>query len=125
MNVKIAIHSEFSDADVFITRSMPALPRVGDTFWLSEEDCEELETKAKVAQEAKPFVFRDWMYGNKRDELSFEDVLFVSEVRWEHVEGGYSPTILVGESSGVMNSTDRDEIKRWLGQVLLTGKMSG
>lgn len=72
--IKIRVHIEnddvFMDENVFVDITLPAVPRKGETLYLTDEAQTELENKAKssliVATPYAPL----WFYGHSRAQLS-------------------------------------------------------
>ncbi len=72
--LKIRVHIEnentFMDENVFVDITLPAVPRKGDTLYLTEEAQTELENKAKSNLKIAVSYAPLWFYGHSRKHLS-------------------------------------------------------
>jgi hypothetical protein len=78
INVRVHIFNglEFMDENVFIDIILPAVPRRKDTLYLTEEQMNELEEKAK-ANIKKIWIYTDYFYGDcciSMDRIKEEDL---------------------------------------------------
>lgn len=72
------------DENVFIDTKLPSVPRVGETVYLSEEEQNKLEKKAKSSLDIAR-TYQNWFYGNSfgcenLKEKHLEDLMFDSAI---------------------------------------------
>jgi len=96
INVKVYIEDEdnieFLDDDVSVSFKLPAIPRVGERIFLTEELRSQLENMAKSSLD-KASNYRNWFYGGSHNvrrggdvqeknlkDLSFDDASYVTHV---------------------------------------------
>lgn len=94
INVRVYIRDEveFLDDDVSVSFKLPAIPRVGERIFLSEELQSQLENMARSSLD-KASNYRNWFYGhshyvrfghdikeNNLKDLSFGDASYVTHV---------------------------------------------
>ena len=105
--IKCKIHivndSEIYDENVFVECTLPAVPRKGDTLWLSNGLTGELEQKA-LKSETLSNYFPNWFFGHTPKEfedindecyLSFDDAITVEYVRFD----SFSDTVVLSLNS--------------------------
>jgi len=63
--------------DVFIIIELPTVPRIGDTFWLTNNQLRELEKKASMPKTINHYP--NYRYGSS-GEINFDDVAQVYSV---------------------------------------------
>ena len=65
------------DSDVFIIIELPTVPRIGETFWLTNNQLRELEKKASMSKTKNDYD--DYRYASN-NEINFDDVVQVYSV---------------------------------------------
>ena len=90
VRVHIAGEGLFMDKNVFVEISLPAVPRIGDSFHLIEDMIDHLEKMAKSDIDIACQYFPKWFYrcplgekifnGCDLEDLSFSDAVRVSDV---------------------------------------------
>jgi hypothetical protein len=87
--IYIANDNNFLDSDVCVEIQLPAVPRKGDILYLTDEQIEVLENKAKSDLKIAKCYFPRWFYGDASykepkqenlQDLSFEDAMYVRDV---------------------------------------------
>lgn len=114
--VHIAAEDEFMDSDVKVAIECSATPRIGDTFFLGENDIRKLERAVIRRGKYKVEQYSSWVYGSLGNfRLSFEDCIYVSDCLWRPNKQG------VYEYHICLNSEDNKKSyppDRRLGRVL-------
>lgn len=113
--VHIATEYEFMDHTVQIAIECVCTPRIGDTFFLRENDIRELEKAVIRSGKDKVKQYSSWIYGPPGNFwLSFDDCIFVSDCLWRSNRQG------VYEYHICLNSEDKknsDPPEKRLGRV--------
>ena len=88
--IYIANDNNFLDSDVCVEIQLPAVPRKGDILYLTDEQMEVLENKAKSDLKIAKYYAPKWFYGDScsckepkqenLQDLSFEDAMYVRDV---------------------------------------------
>jgi hypothetical protein len=81
---------DFLVSDVGVEIQLPAVPRKGEILYLTDEQIEVLENKAKSDLKIAKYYAPKWFYGDSRfckepkqenlQDLSFSDAMYVKEV---------------------------------------------
>ena len=92
MQIRVHIASEFffMNEDVFVDIETLAVPRIGETLYLTTDQLKTLEDKAKIDTEIASGYAPKWFYGKSYNcknpkkenlkDLNFSDAIYVSNV---------------------------------------------
>ena len=112
--VHIATEYEFMDSDVAVAIECSATPRIGDTFFLRENDIRDLERAVIRCGEDKVRQYSSWVYGSSGNFwLSFDDCIYVSDCLWRsNGRGVYEYHICLNSEDKKTNDPPEDRLGR-------------